>query len=88
MPDLDEYKRWIQSASTREVVEQLNDEVKAPLISAQNIVTMLVMMQNPSPVVQKKIDNGELDVEEMFTQITDLIKQSFDAIDFYREALK
>lgn len=87
MPDLEEYKQWIQTASTHDVVEHLNDEVKEPLVSAQNLVNMLVMMQNPSPAVQKKIDSGELNAAEMLNQITDLIKRSFDSIDFFREAL-
>lgn len=87
MPDLEDYKQWIKTASTRDVVEQLNDEVKTPLISAQNLLHMLVMMQNPSPAVQKKIDSGELNAADMLDQINELITRSFDAIDFFRENL-
>ena len=87
MPDLEDYKQWIKTASTHDVVEQLNDEVKTPLISAQNLLHMLVMMQNPSPAVQKKIDSGELNAADMLDQINELITRSFDAIDFFRENL-
>ncbi len=84
---LEEYKQFILSADTRALMRQLNSDIKTPLVSAQNIVNMLAMMQNPSSAIQKKIDSGELNAEELYTQLSNLITQVFDVIDFYRSTL-
>jgi hypothetical protein len=87
MTDIDEYKQWILSADTRSLLQQLNSDVKTPLVTAQNLVTMMQMMQNPSPAIQKKIESGELNFEAMLGEIAGYITQVFDVIDFYRSAL-
>ena len=55
---LDEYRQFILSADNRSLMQQLKKDVKTPLISAQNLVNVLAMMQEPSPAVQQKI-SGE-----------------------------
>lgn len=85
MADLDDYKQWLLSADVPTLLHQLNSDIKTPLVSAQNLVNMLTMMLNPSPTIQKKIDSGELNREQMLGQITALIAQVFDMIDFYRD---
>jgi hypothetical protein len=84
---IEAYKQFILTADSRSLVHQLNTDVKAPLASAQNIVNMLGMMQNPSPGIQRKIDSGELNPTELLEQLTGLITQVFDVIDFYRSTL-
>jgi hypothetical protein len=83
----DDYKQFILSADSRALVRQLSMELKAPLTSAQNIASMLTMMQNPSASIQRKIDNGELNPEEMLNQLTELMHQAFDILEFYRDTL-
>jgi hypothetical protein len=87
MTDAEEYKRWIVSADPRSLIKQLNMEVKQPLVTAQNLVNMLWLMANPSPAIQERIDNGELNQEQMLSQIGELIEQVFATIDFYRDSL-
>jgi hypothetical protein len=87
MTSAEDYKKWIVSAEPASLIEQLSDDVKTPLITAQNLVNMLAMMQNPSPSVQRKMESGELNAEDMLGQITQLVQQAFDVIDFYRDAL-
>jgi hypothetical protein len=84
---IDEYKQFILSADGRALMKQLKMDVKTPLVSAQNLVNVLLMLQNPSPATQKKIDSGELDAKEMLSQIGDLLTQALDVIDFYRQTL-
>ena len=66
---IEEFKQFILSADSQALVRQLNSDVKTPLVSAQNIVNMLVMMQNPSPVIQRKLDSGELNPAEVGRRI-------------------
>jgi hypothetical protein len=87
MTDAEEYKRWIVSADPRSLIKQLNMEVKQPLVTAQNLVNMLWLMANPSPAIQERIDSGELNQEQMLSQIGELIEQVFATIDFYRDSL-
>ncbi len=83
----DEYKQFILSADSRTLVRQLSMDLKAPLTSAQNIANMLTMMQTPSASIQRKIDSGELNPEAMLTQLTELMQQAFDVLDFSRDTL-
>ena len=83
----DEYKQFILSADTRALIQQLRSDVKTPLVSAQNLVNVLIMMQSPTPTIQEKIDDGELNVAEMLDQLTGFLGQAMDVIDFYRETL-
>jgi hypothetical protein len=83
----EEFRQFILSADSRSLLRQLNMDVKAPLTSAQNIANMLALMQAPSPVIQEKIDTGELNPTEMLGQLTGLINQVFDVLDFYRSTL-
>jgi hypothetical protein len=84
MNDVDEYKQWIMSTDGRSLLTQLNLDVKAPLVTAQNLITMLQIMCNPSPAIQKRMDSGELNVDAMLGEIVGHISQVFDVIDFYR----
>ncbi len=81
------FRQFILAADPRSLVRQLNRDIKTPLISAQNIANMLVMMQSPSPAIQRKIDSGELNPAEMLDQLTGLINQVFDVLDYYRATL-
>ena len=83
----DEYKQFILSADTRTLMHQLKNDVKAPLVSAQNLVNVLIMMQSPSPTIQEKIDSGELNVAQTLDQLTGFIGQAMDVIDFYQDTL-
>ncbi len=83
----DEYKQFILSADTRALIRQLKSDVKTPLVSAQNLVNVLIMMQSPTTTIQQKIDDGELNVPEMLDQLTGFLGQAMDVIDFYRETL-
>ena len=83
----DDYKQFILSADSRALIRQLKSDVKAPLVSAQNLVNVLIMMQSPTPTIQQKIDDGELNVAEMLDQLTGFLGQAMDVIDFYRETL-
>ncbi len=83
----DEYKQFILSADSRSLVRQLGMDLKAPLTTAQNIANMLTMMQNPSASIQRKIDSGELNPEAMLNQLTELMQQAFDILEFYRDTL-
>lgn len=88
MPDeMDEYRQFILSADAPTLIRQLKLDVKSPLTSAQNLVHMLAMMQSPSPAIQKKIDNGELNAAEMIDQITQALNQALDILDFYQSTL-
>ena len=83
----DEYKQFILSADSRSLIQQLRSDVKTPLVSAQNLINVLIMMQSPTPTIQEKIDSGELNVPEMLDQLTGFLGQAMDVIDFYRETL-
>lgn len=82
-----EYKQFILTADTHALVRQLKSDVKTPLVSAQNLVNVLIMMQSPTPNIQQKIDDGELNVAEMLDQLTGFIGQAMDVIDFYQDTL-
>ena len=77
----EEFKQFVLSADTRSVVEQLSMDVKQPLGSVHNLIHMLMMMQNPSPAVQQKIDDGEINATEMLNQLTELVGKVFDCLD-------
>jgi hypothetical protein len=83
----DEYRAFIQSASPQELFQQLNLEVKQPLVSAQNVINILMMTLNPSPSMQRKLESGEIDPAAMLTELTEDITRVLDVIDFYRESL-
>ena len=87
MPD-DSYRDFILTADPRALMHQLNLELKNPLVSAQALINMLVMMQNPSPTMQRKIESGEINLEEMLQQLNEAITRSLDVIDFYRDTLE
>ena len=61
MSDADSYRTFILNADKRAMMQQLNLDLKNPLVSAQNLVNMLTMMQNPSPAMQQKLQSGEID---------------------------
>jgi len=82
----EQYRQWILSADSQSLIRQLNAEIKTPLISAQNLVNILQMMQNPSPSMQKKMENGELDANKMLTDIAGFIENVFVIMDFFRES--
>ncbi len=84
---IEEYKQFILSADPRALMKQLKGDVKTPLISAQNLINVLIMMQAPSPATQQKIESGELNASEMLEQLTEFITQALDVIDFYRNTL-
>ncbi len=84
----DAYRDFILNADTRALMQQLNLELKEPLVSAQAIVNMLAMMQNPSPAMLKKMESGEIDPNGMIQQLTESINRALDVIDFYRETLE
>ncbi len=84
---IDEYKQFILSADPRTLMKQLKGEVKTPLVQAQNLINVLIMMQSPSPATQQKMDRGELDASQMLEQLTEFITQALDVIDFYRNTL-
>ncbi len=84
----DQYKQWILSADSKSLLRQLNAEIKTPLISAQNLVNILQMMQNPSPSMVKKMESGELNPDSMLAEIAGFIGSVFDIIDFFRESLE
>jgi hypothetical protein len=85
MPDqIDEYKQFILSADIRALMKQLKLDVKTPLVSAQNLLNVLIMMQSPTSAIQQKIDAGELDAPAMLEEIGTLLNQAMDLIDFYR----
>jgi len=87
MSDYEAYKQWILSADPRSLVHQLDDEVRSRMVSAQNLVNILGMMQNPSPKMQARIDSGELNAVEMLQQISSFIEQAFSVLDFYKSTL-
>jgi hypothetical protein len=84
---IDEFKQFILSADPRSLIKQLRSDVKTPLVSAQNLVNVLIMMQDPTQAVQEKIESGELNSSEMLDQLTGFINQALDVIDFYRATL-
>lgn len=86
---LDEQKQFILSADTRALMRQLNMDLKAPLTSAQNIANMLVLILNsPSPSIQRRLESGELNPSEMVEQLAGLLNQAFDVLDLYRNTLE
>lgn len=87
MPDYEEFKQFVLTADSRSLVEQLSRDVKQPLGTADSLVHMLAMMQQPSEATQQKIDSGELNAVEMLEQLTALIGQAFDCLDYYRQIL-
>jgi hypothetical protein len=88
MPDeMDDYKQFILTAQPRDLIKQLKRDVKTPLVSAQNLVNVLIMMQSPTPAIQAKIDSGELNVAETLDQLTALLGQALDVVDFYKDTL-
>ncbi len=85
----DEQKQFILSADTRTLMRQLNMDLKAPLTSAQNIANMLVLIMNsPSPSIQRKLDSSELNPPQMVEQLSGLLNQAFDVLDLYRNTLE
>ena len=87
MSDTDSYRAFILNADTRALMQQLNLDLKDPLVSAQNLVNMLTMMQNPSPAMQRKLESGEIDPAQLIAQVAESINRALDVIDFYRETL-
>lgn len=83
----DEYKQWILSADPHALIRQLHREIREPLGAAQNLVNLLWLISNPSPQVQKRIESGELDQEQMITQVAEHIDQVFGILDFFRSTL-
>ncbi|HRE46432.1 MAG TPA: hypothetical protein PLD47_01800 [Aggregatilineales bacterium] len=88
MSDFEAYKQWILAADPRALVSQLDDEVRAQLVSSQNLINILVMMQNPSPKMQARIESGELNATQMLEQITGHIEQAFTILDFFKKTLE
>ena len=87
MSDTDSYRAFILNADTRALMQQLNLDLKDPLVSAQNLVNMLTMMQNPSPTMQRKLESGEIEPGQIIAQVAESINRALDVIDFYRETL-
>ena len=87
MSDTDDYRAFILNSDTSTLMHQLNLDVKDPLASAQAVVNMLAMLQNPSPAMQRKIQSGEIDPAKLLQQLTDAINRALDVIDFYRDTL-
>lgn len=85
--EIEEYKQFILSADAQALIKQLRTEVKNPLVSAENLVNVLIMMQQPSDSIQQKIDDGELNAQEMLEQVRDFMNQVFDMVDFYHTTL-
>ncbi len=85
--EIEEYKQFILSADARALIKQLRTEVKNPLVSAENLVNVLIMMQNPSDTIQQKIEDGELNAQDMLVQVRELMNQVFDMVDFYHTTL-
>lgn len=85
--ELEEYRQFILSSDSQALIKQLRTDIKSPLVSAENLVNVLLMMQEPSEAIQQKIDEGELDGREMLVQARELINQVLDLIDFYNTTL-
>jgi signal transduction histidine kinase len=86
---LDEIKQCILSADTRALMRQLNMDLRSPLTSAQNIANMLALILNsPSPSIQRRLESGELNPPEMVEQLATLLNQAFDVLDLYRNTLE
>lgn len=84
---IDEYKQFILSADARALMKQLKLDVKTPLVSAQNLLNVLIMMQSPSAATRQKMDKGELETSAILEEIGALLIQAMDLIDFYRTTL-
>ena len=63
-------------------------ELRDPLTNAQNLTNLLIMMMNPSPKIQQKIESGELNAEAMLTSVVESLQRAFSVLDFYREAFE
>ena len=87
MSDTDSYRTFILNADKRAMMQQLNLDLKNPLVSAPNLVNMLMMMQNPSPAMQQKLETGEIEPGQLIQQVSESINRALDVIDFYRETL-
>ncbi len=87
MSDVDAYRTFILGAEPRDLMHQLNLDLKDPLTSAQALVDMLVMLQNPSPGLRRKVDSGEINAAEILQQLSGNLTRALDVIDFYRETL-
>lgn len=85
--ELEEYRQFILSSDSQALIKQLRTDIKSPLVSAENLVNVLIMMQDPSESIQQKIDDGELNGREMLVQTRELINQVLDLIDFYNTTL-
>ncbi len=85
--ELEEYKQFVLSADAPALIKQLRSDVKDPLVSAENLINVLLMMQDPSESIQQKIDEGELNARDMLVQTRELINQVFDLLDFYHSTL-
>ena len=85
--ELEEYRQFILSSDSQALIKQLRTDIKSPLVSAENLVNVLIMMQDPSESIQQKIDEGELNGREMLVQTRELINQVLDLIDFYNTTL-
>ncbi len=83
----DEYKKWILQADPRSLIHQIDEEVRAPMVTAQNILNMLWLMQNPSQAIQRRIDAGELNQERMLNDVAELIERVFAVLDLYKNTL-
>lgn len=83
----DEYKKWILQADPRSLIHQIDEEVRAPMVTAQNILNMLWLMQNPSQAIQRRIDAGELNQEQMLSDVAELIERVFAVLDLYKNTL-
>ena len=87
MSNEDTYRSFIQTATARDLMHQLNLDLKEPLTSAEATVNMLMMLQNPSPAICAKLENGEIDPGQMLQQLSENLIRALDVIDFYRQTL-
>jgi hypothetical protein len=83
----DDYRNFILSASSSDLIAQLSLEIKEPLVSSQNLVHILMMILDPSPAMQRKLDSGEIDPAAMLGQITQNLTRALDVLDYYRQTL-
>jgi hypothetical protein len=88
MSEADDFRAFILNADTRALMRQLNLDIKDPLASAQAVVNMLAMLQNPSPAMQRKLESGEIDSAKLIQQLTEAINRALDVLDFYRDTLE
>jgi hypothetical protein len=87
MSDADAYREWILGAEPRALIDQLDSEVRQQLVSIQNFVNILALMQNPSPGMRAKMERGELDAEKMLADMAGGIEHALAVLDFFKESL-